>query len=125
LGRKRLALFFVIIGVFCPLAVSTIQPRIYDDALQSNYEQLYGALDEIVVQKTSHDRLFFLNFPRAGFAGESYMYLGLYYDLYYHYRQWRVPVYPLSPFDENISLKVLDDRHIKIAHPRCNDTPTY
>ena len=118
LGRKRLALFFVIIGLFYPLVIGIIQPRIYDEVLQSNYEQLYGALDEIVVQKTSQDRLFFLNFPRAGFAGESYMYLGLYYDLYYHYRQWRVPVYPLSAFDSEASVKLLDDHHIKISHPK-------
>ncbi|KPJ61732.1 MAG: hypothetical protein AMJ42_01060 [Deltaproteobacteria bacterium DG_8] len=117
LGRKRLTLFFIAIGLLFPPIINTIQAHTYDEVLQSNFKRLYSALDEIVVRKTSKDRLFFINFPRVGLAGENYMYLELYLSLYYHYPQWKVPVYPLSAFDDKVSVNLLDDHHMKISHP--------
>jgi hypothetical protein len=69
------------------------------------------------------------------------MYLALYFDLYYQYREWQVHHYPLSAFDNNllkairyvtkegikvyplsafdgkVTVEVLDDRRLKISHP--------
>ncbi len=117
LGRKRLAIFFIVTGLLLPPVTNIIQARGYDEALQSNYERLYNALDEIVVQKSSRDRLFIINFPRLGLSGENYMYLALYFTLCYQYPQWKNPVYPLSAFDDRVEVKVLDDQRIKISHP--------
>ena len=116
--RKRgLAIFFIATGLLIPPITNVIQARTYDEAVLKNYERLYGALDEIVTQKTSKDRLFILNFPRVGLAGENYIYLGLYHTLYYHYPQWAVPIYPLSVFDDAVTVELLDDHHLKISHP--------
>jgi hypothetical protein len=117
LGKKRLALFFIITGLLFPPVINVIQVYGYDEAVQSNYKRLYNALDEIIVHKTSRDRLFFINFPKASLSGENYMYLGLYHTLSYHYPQWKVPVYPLSSLDDNVSINILDSHHIKISHP--------
>ncbi len=117
LGRKRLAIFFIVTGLLLPPVTNIIQARGYDEALQSNYERLYNALDEIVVQKSSRDRLFIINFPRLGLSGENYMYLALYFTLYYQYPQWKIPVYTLSAFDDRVEVKVLDDQRIRISHP--------
>ena len=117
LGRKRLAIFFIVTGLLLPPVTNIIQARGYDEALQSNYERLYNALDEIVVQKSSRDRLFIINFPKLGLSGENYMYLALYFTLCYQYPQWKNPVYPLSAFDDRVEVKVLDDQRIRISHP--------
>lgn len=117
LGRKRLAIFFIVTGLVLPPVTHVIQARGYDEALQSNYQRFYDALDRIVVPKSSQDKLFILNFPKVGLSGENYMYLALYFNLYYRYPQWKVPVYPLSAFDERVVVRVLDDRCISIAHP--------
>ena len=61
--------------------------------------------------------MFFVNFPKVSLSGENFMYLGLYLTLSYQYPQWKAPVYPLSPFDDNISVQILDSHHIKISHP--------
>ncbi|MCK5255102.1 MAG: glycosyltransferase family 39 protein, partial [Deltaproteobacteria bacterium] len=117
LGRKRLAIFFIVTGLLLPPVTNIIQARGYDEALQSNYEHLYNALDEIAVNKSSRDRLFIINFPKLGLSGENYMYLALYFTLYYQYPQWKIPVYTLSAFDDRVEVKVLDDQRIKISHP--------
>ena len=75
LGKKRLSIFFITTGLLFPPVINILQAKGYDEALQSNYKQLYDALDEIVTYKTSEDRLFFINFPKVGIAGENYMYL--------------------------------------------------
>jgi len=117
LGKRGLALFFLFIGLIFPPITNIIQAYEYDKALQSNYTQLYCALDEIVAHKTSRDRLFFINFPKVGLSGENYMYLGLYHTLYYRYPQWEVPIYPLSAFDDKVSVELLDEHRIRISHP--------
>ena len=104
-------------GLLLPPITNIIQASGYDEALQSNYERLYRALDKIVVEKSSRDRLFVINFPRVGLSGENYMYLALYFDLYYQYPQWKVPVYPLSAFDDRLDVEVLDEKRINISHP--------
>ena len=117
LGKKKLAVFFIVTGLLLPPVIQVIQAYGYNEGLESNYEQLYSRIDEIVVQKDSRDRLFFLNFPKVSLSGENYMYLALYFDIYYHYPQWEVPVYPLSAFDDSISVEILDNHHLKISHP--------
>ncbi len=117
LGRKRLAIFFIVTGLVLPPVTNIIQAYGYDEALQFNYERLYNTIDEVVVHKSSQDRLFFINFPRIGLSGENYMYLALYFTLRYQYPQWKVPVYPLSAFDDRVKVKVLDGHRIKISHP--------
>ena len=117
LGKKGIALFFIATGLLFPPITNIIQAHVYDEAVQSNYERLYSALDEIVTHKTSQNRLFLINFPRVGLAGENYMYLALYLNLSYHYPQWKVPLYPLSVFDDKVSIELLDDHHMKIFHP--------
>lgn len=117
LGKKSLAIFFILTGLFLPPITNIIQARGYDEALQSNYEQLYESLDEIVVDKSPQDRLFIINFPRVGLSGENYMYLALYFNLYYQYPRWKVPVYPLSAFDDRVEVEVLDEKRIRISHP--------
>jgi len=117
LGKKKLKLFFIFTGILCPLVINVVQPREYDAAINSNYSQLCRAIEEIVVHKTSRDRLFFINFPKVGLAGENYLYFNLFFAFYYHYPQWKVPVYLLSTFDDRIAIKVIDKHHIRIDHP--------
>ena len=145
-GRKGLATFFIISALVLPPATHVMLANEHDKALQLNYEHFYSALDEIIPHKTSRDKLFILNFPEMGMpefglSGENYMYLALYFDLYYQYREWRVPhyplsafdnnllkaigyvkkegikVYPLSAFDSEVTVQVLDDHRLRISHP--------
>jgi len=116
-AKRSLAIFFITIGLLLPPITNSIQARTYDEAVLKNYERLYSALDDIVDKKTPKDRLFFINFPRVGLAGENYIYLGLYHTLYYHFPQWGVPIYPLSVFDDIVSVELLDDHRMKIYHP--------
>ena len=145
-GRKGLATFFIVVGLVLPPATHVMLAKEHDKALQLNYEHFYNALDEIIPHKTSRDKLFILNFPEMGMpefglSGENYMYLALYFDLYYQYREWQVPhyplsafdndllkaigyvkkegikVYPLSAFDCEVSVDVLDDNRLRISHP--------
>ena len=117
LGKRWLAIFFITYSLIFPPIIHVIQAYSYDKAVQSNYDRLYNALDEIVVHKTSRDRLFFINFPKVSLAGENYMYLNLFLNLYYHYPQWKVPVYPLSAFDDKVLVQLLDNHHMRISHP--------
>jgi len=146
LKRKGLAYFFLVIALVLPPITNIIQARQFDKVLQTEYEALYSAVDEIIPRKTTADRLFILNFPRQGVAetglsGENYMYLGLYYALYYRFPEWQVPhpplpafnndltaavrsvsatgmkLYPLSAFDEPVSVEVLDAHRLRISHP--------
>jgi len=146
LQRKGLTRFFLIIALILPPFTNIIQARQFDKVMQSEYQAFYSALDEIIPRKTTGDRLFILNFPRQGIAemglsGENYMYLGLYYALSYHYPEWQVPhqplsafnhdlaaavrsvsetgmkLYPLSAFDEPVSVEVLDANRLRISHP--------
>jgi hypothetical protein len=146
LKRKWLAWFFLIIALILPPFTNIIQARQFDKVMQSEYEAFYNALDEIIPHKTTGDRLFLLNFPRQGvaemgLAGENYMYLGLYYALYYRYPEWQVThpplsafnhdlaaavrsvsqtgmkLYPLSAFDDPVSVEVLDAQRLRISHP--------
>lgn len=145
--KRWLTILFIIYSLIFPLITNVIQAGEYDKAVQSNYERLYSALDEIIPHKTSKEKLFFLNFPEVnivnlGISGDNYMYLALYFALYYQYPQWRVAHLPLSDFDDNLSeavsyvkevgikvyplsafggkvlVKLLDDRHIKISHQK-------
>ncbi len=146
LRRKGLAWFFLIIALILPPFTNIIQARQFDKVLQSEYEAFYSALDTIIPHKTTGDRLFILNFPRQGvvemgLSGENYMYLGLYYALYYRYPEWQVDhqplsafnndlaaavrsvsetgmkLYPLSAFDDRVSVEVLDAHRLRIFHP--------
>jgi hypothetical protein len=115
--KKKLALFFITISLFFPLIANSIQAKVYEVAVKSNFTRLYNALDEIVTHKTSQDRLFFLNFPKVTHAGENYMYLDLYFIILHRYPQWKAPVYILSPFDDRVSIQKLDNYRIRISHP--------
>ncbi len=145
MGRKGVATFFIVFSLILTPATNIFLAHEHDKVLQANYQKLYHALDEIIPKKTSKDKLFFLNFPEVGIpelglSGENYMYLALYFDLYYQYPEWRVPhyplsafdnlsealnyikkegmkVYPLTPFDGNIIIKILDTNRIRISHP--------
>ena len=146
LGKKGLALFFLVTALMLPPITNVIQAREHDKVLQTTYEHFHTALNEIIPHKTSRDKLFMLNFPTVGMpelglSGENYMYLALYFDLYYQYPEWQVPHYPLSAFDNNLSAAVLhvkeagmkvyplsafdgavtvqliDDHHLRISHP--------
>jgi hypothetical protein len=146
LGRKGLALFFLVTALMLPPITNAIQAREHDKVLQSNYEHFHTALDKIIPHKTARDKLFMLNFPAVGISdlglsGENFMYLALYFDLYYQYPEWQVPHYPLSAFDDNLSeavlhvkkegmklyplsafdgevtVQLIDDHHLRISHP--------
>ena len=146
LKRKGLAWFFFIIALILPPFTNIIQARQFDKVMQSAYQAFYSALDTIIPRKTTGDRLFILNFPRQGvaemgLAGENYMYLGLYYALYYRFPEWQVThqplsafngdlaaavrsvsetgmkLYPLSAFDEAVSVEVLDANRLRISRP--------
>jgi len=145
-GRKGLATFFIVVCLILPPVTHVMLAYEHDKALQLNYAHFYKALDKIIPHKTSRDKLFILNFPEVGLpelglSGENYMYLALYFDLYYQYRQWQVPhyplsafdndllkavqyvrkegikVYPLSAFDGGVTVEVLDDNRLRISHP--------
>lgn len=116
LGKKKLAFFFVVTGLLLPPIMNIIQAKEYEITVKTNYKELYSAIDEIVNPKTPQDRLFFLNFPKA-VSGENYMYLDLFYAVLHRYPQWKVPVYILSPFDDSVSIELLDDHHLRISHP--------
>jgi hypothetical protein len=115
--KRWLVVFFIITGLLLPSTVNVIQVGVYDEVLQKNYERLFSALDRMVTSKTPRDKLFFINFPGNEFVEASFMYMALYHTLEFHYPSWKVPVYPLSPFDDEVTVKVIDDYHIEIFHP--------